>query len=327
MATQVLTTSFSPVGVSLDDAVLREYQAREDLFQAQPNPVRRALELQASLIANSVIEHQAPLHFVLPEQVVCSLNGSGELTLVSVPVQRRDQKVGGLLDILKATDLNRRLKELEDSPDKPVSTCGQLIRHAIARHLVYRMLPLPQRSGSDQHMLFAYALDFFMPQWVALDDQDNLLVNSIEEARASIEAMQRFLSTLKIAAGLAPYFIVDEEYQRKRIGMLAQLLNQGQALARHETGDIIEILKRRVARNSLNRGFDLDLPFFDEQALEIRYLNIPVIPHGRIQFVPAFVVIAARVKQMEVEHSPGLSHTTRKHLLEELISLADAFDD
>jgi hypothetical protein len=108
--------------------------------------------------------------------------------------------------------------------------------------------------------------------------------------------------------------------------MLAQLLNQGQALARHETDGIIERIKRRVKEHSLDRGFDLDLPFFDDLALEVRMLNIPVIPHGRIPFVPAFLVMALRVKQMEVEHSPGLSHTTRKHLLEELIALQEAFD-
>lgn len=129
-----------------------------------------------------------------------------------------------------------------------------------------------------------------------------------------------------MAAKLAPYFIHAEEYQRRLYAILAQLINQGQALARHETSGIIARLKQRVAGNSLNRGFDLDLPFFDDQALEIRTLNIPVIPHGRIQFVPAFLVIALRVKQMEVEHSPGLSHTTQAHLLQELKALEEAFD-
>jgi hypothetical protein len=327
MATNLFTTTYSRVGVSEDDSFLYEHQAQEDLFRVQSNTVQRALEFQASLIAKAVTEHQSPLHFRLPEQVACQLNGTGELTLVNVPVQQREQKVGGLLVLLKSADLNRRLKDLENSPEKAVSTCGQLLRYVVARRLVYRMLPQPQRTGSDQRLLSGYALSFFMPQWVALDDQDNLLVNSVAEAWACIQAMQRFLSTLTIAVGLAPYFIVDEEYQRKRIGVLAQLLNQGQALARHETASIIVRIKRRVREHTLDRGFDLDLPFFDDQALEIRKLNIPVIPHGRIQFVPAFVVIAARVKQMEIEHSPGLSHTTRKHLLEEIKSLIDAFDD
>jgi hypothetical protein len=327
MATQLITTSFSPVGAKLDDPFLLEYQAREDLLYSQPTAVQRALELQASLIAKAVIERQSPLRFMLPEQVACQLDGRDERSLVTVPVHRREQKVGGLLDLLKAADLKLRLKELEDSPEKAVSTCGRLMRHAIARHLVYRMMPPPQRINSSQRLLSAYAMDFFMPQWVALDDQDNLLVNSVEEARACITAMQQTLSILKSAKSLAPYFIADEEYQRKLYGMLAQLINQGQALARHETADIIRRLKRRVADHSLDRGFDLDLPFFDDQGLEIRKLDIPVIPHGRIQFVSAFIVIAIRAKEMEVEHSPGLSHTTRNHLLEELKALQEAFDN
>jgi hypothetical protein len=200
------------------------------------------------------------------------------------------------------------------------------MRHTIARHLVYRMMPHAQRTSGSQRLFSAHALNFFMPQWVALDDQDNLLVSSMEEARACIAEMQQMLSILKIAIALAPYFIVDEEYQRNRYGMLAQLINQGQALARHETADIIRGIKRRVTDHSLDRGFDLDLPFFDDQGLEIRMLDIPVIPHGRIQFVPAFMVIAIRAKEMEVEHSPGLSHTTRSHLLGELKALEEAFD-
>lgn len=326
MAIQALSTSISSTIVSPDDSLFLEYQAREALLNAQPANIQRALELQASLIARAILDHQSPLRFMLPENVVCGFDEYGEPLLVAVPIHQREQKVGGLLDHLKASDFNLYLKRLEDSPDGAISTCGRLLRHTIASYLVYRFLPLPQQIDQNQRLFSRYALKFFMPQWIALDDQDNLLVNSVEEARACIAAMQRYLSIIKMAAKLAPYFIHAEEYQRRLYAILAQLINQGQALARHETSGIIARLKQRVAGNSLNRGFDLDLPFFDDQALEIRTLNIPVIPHGRIQFVPAFLVIALRVKQMEVEHSPGLSHTTQAHLLQELKALEEAFD-
>ncbi len=278
--------------MSLDEQFIAEYQDRESLLQAQPTTVLRALELQASLIAKAILDHQSPLRFMLPENVVCGFDEYGEPLLVAVPIHQREQKVGGLLDRLKASDFNLYLKRLEESPDGAISTCGRLLRHTIARYLVYRFLPLPQQIDQNQRLFSGYALEFFMPQWVALDDQDNLLVNSVEEARACIAAMQHALSILNTAKLLAPYFIADEEYQRNRYGMLAQLINQGQALARHETADIIRGIKRRVAAHSLDRGFDLELPFFDDQGLEIRTLDIPVIPHGRIQFVPAFMVIA-----------------------------------
>jgi hypothetical protein len=145
-----------------------------------------------------------------------------------------------------------------------------------------------------------------MPQWVAFDDQDNLLVHSLDEAKERLGKMQHYLSILKAAGRLAPYIGVDEDFHRKQVGILAQPINQGHAMARHLNGLMIRMIQRRVAENSLNRGMSLSLPYFDDQAMEIRYLNFEVIPRGRIMFVPAFVVIAAKLKQMEVAHSTGL---------------------
>ena len=49
-------------------------------------------------------------------------------------------------------------------------------------------------------------------------------------------SMQRLLEVLHWRVALAPYIVADEEYQQKRYGMLGQLVNQGRALARYETG-------------------------------------------------------------------------------------------
>ena len=68
---------------------------------------------------------------------------------------------------------------------------------------------------------------FYLPQWVAFDDEGHLLVGSVNEAEADIASMQRYLSVLHAAVGLAPYMVADEEYQRKRYGILGQLVNQG----------------------------------------------------------------------------------------------------
>ncbi len=73
---------------------------------------------------------------------------------------------------------------------------------------------------------------FYLPQWVAFDDQGKLLVNSVGEAEADIKSMQRFLNVLFAARSLAPYILADEEYHNKHYGMLGQLVNQGRALAR-----------------------------------------------------------------------------------------------
>ncbi len=167
---------------------------------------------------------------------------------------------------------------------------------------------------------------FYLPQWVAFDDQGRLLVNSTNDAEAHIASMQRFLNLLHAAVSLAPYIVADEEYQAKRYGMLGQLINQGRALARYETQEIINTIKQRAAAQDLNRGLSLSLPYFDDQALRMKMHDFEVIPAGRIMFVPAFVVRAADQEQAKVAQDTRLSPSTRKHLLAELRELEQAFD-
>jgi hypothetical protein len=166
---------------------------------------------------------------------------------------------------------------------------------------------------------------FYLPQWVAFDDHDKLLVNSVTEAEADIKSMQRFLNVLFAARSLAPYILADDEYHNKHYGMLGQLVNQGRALARFMTSDIIRTVKTRAEAQSLNRGLSLRLPYFDDQDLELQTHNFVVIPAGRIMFVPAFVVRAVREERAKVAQDTRFSASTRKHLLVELQMLEDAF--
>jgi len=166
---------------------------------------------------------------------------------------------------------------------------------------------------------------FYLPQWVAFDEHDHLLVNSVEEAEAHVASMQRFLTLLHASVALAPYMVADEVYQQKRYGMLGQLVNQGRALARYRTLEIINEIKRRAAAQDLNRGLSLSLPYFDDQTLELKQRQIEIIPVGRIMFVPAFVVRAVREDQAKVAQDTRLSASTRKHVLGELELLEAAF--
>ena len=160
---------------------------------------------------------------------------------------------------------------------------------------------------------------------MALDDQAHLLVGSVNEAEAHISSMQSFLFVLHAAVSLAPFMIADSEYQRKRYGMLGQLINQGRALAACETTSIISTIKSRAASHDLNRGLSLSLPYFDDQDLEMRTRDFEVIPAGRVMFVPAFVVRAARQEQVKVVQDTRLSQSTRKYLLRQLDMLDKAF--
>ncbi len=180
--------------------------------------------------------------------------------------------------------------------------------------------------GSLQVPYVPAARRFYLPQWVAFDNQDRLIVNSISEAEAHIASMQRFLTILFAARSLAPYMVADEEFEKKRYGMLGQLVNQGRALARYQTREIIHTIHERAKAQSLNRGLSLSLPYFDDQDLRIKSHNFVIIPAGRIMFVPAFVVRAALEERAKIAQDTRFSHSTRTHLMAELQMLGDAFE-
>jgi len=169
------------------------------------------------------------------------------------------------------------------------------------------------------------ARKFYLPQWVAFDDEGNLLVGSVGEAEADVASMQNYLEILHQASAFAPYIIADEEYRKKRYGMLGQLVNQGRALARYKTGEIVETIRERAAAGSLNRGLSLSLPYFDDQELRINVSKFEIIPAGRIMFVPAFVVRAVHQEQAKVAQDTRYDASTRRHLLSLLQLLEEAF--
>jgi hypothetical protein len=183
-----------------------------------------------------------------------------------------------------------------------------------------------QGRGTLQVPFVPAARRFYMPQWVAFDDQGSLLVGSPAEAEAHVQSMQRFVAGLHAAVALAPYIVADQAYQHKRYGMLGQLVNQGRALAHFQTREIIQSIRRRAAAQDLNRGLSLSLPYFDDQGLRLRTYAFVVIPAGRIMFVPGFVVRAAREAQAKVAQDTRLNPSTRTHLLTELHALEQAFE-
>ena len=171
-----------------------------------------------------------------------------------------------------------------------------------------------------------FARKFFLPQWVAFDENGDMLVKSTEEAKSHISSMQRYMEVLFLAVALAPYISADEEYAKKRYGMLGQLVNQGRALAMYQTKEIIARIKGRAEAGSLNRGLRLSLPYFNDQELKIEISNFEIIPSGRIMFVPAFVVRAVRQEQVKVSQDTRYNPSTRKHLLQLLALLEQAFE-
>ncbi|MCX8061654.1 MAG: hypothetical protein N3D16_03625 [Anaerolineales bacterium] len=170
-----------------------------------------------------------------------------------------------------------------------------------------------------------YARRFFLPQWVAFDENGELLLSNVQEAESHIASMQRYLRLLHYAVAFSPCMIADEVYQQKRYGMLGQLVNQGRALAMYQTRQIIETIKKRARAQNLNRGLTIRLPYFDDQDLTMKIYPFVVIPAGRIMFIPAFVVRAVREEEVKVAQDTRLNPTTRKYILKQLKMLEQAF--
>jgi hypothetical protein len=101
---------------------------------------------------------------------------------------------------------------------------------------------------------------------------------------------------------------------------------RGRELARLQVLEMIRKIQIRARAERLNRGLTVSLPFFDDAGQELRWRELVMIPRGRIPFVPAFVVVAARQEAARVQREPGLSDATRAHLIGLLEMLAQAFE-
>jgi hypothetical protein len=294
-----------------------ECQAHQSLFDAQPLDTQRLLEDQARKMAETLVRGERQWRFALPERVATHPPARSGEGLMVVPDEFRHQVVAGLLGRLPARDIRaavrQRLNQLEQSHHQAVAISARLVRYAAVRYIVHDMLP----AGDSGRV--------FMPQWVAFDDE-RLLADSIDEAEGRVALMQNYVSTLHLAVSLAPYIFADEEYQRKRYGMLGQLINQGRALARYQVGVVIGKIQRYAKAGDLNLGFSLSLPYFDDQTLEMKMHDFEVIPAGRIMFVPALVWRAMRQEQEKVQQDTRLNESTRMLLLSELKVLERAFE-
>jgi hypothetical protein len=214
----------------------------------------------------------------------------------------------------------------DDIPNQPVeqdSDSGFVINSSIDAQ---GWLSQPEKGRGE--LLVPYveaARRFYLPQWVAFDTHGKLLLGSVSEAEAHIASMQHYLSILHSAIAIAPYMIADEICQQKRYGMLGQLVNQGRALAHYQSQEIIQTIQQRVGEHRLDRGLRLSLPYFDDQKLLIENHKFVVIPAGRVMFIPAFAVLAAREQQIKVAENNHQSFSTRKNLIVELRALELAF--
>jgi hypothetical protein len=345
--------------------VQQDWVGERAAFDAQPPMTRVFLDQQARRTAEKLLEPPRQINFLLPDRILLPGDSeplavpphrrhqSTGRWLLRASAEQACQALIHLLDAL------------EHDPDPALMFAGSAMRYAIASTMIHEMLPdgLPvvyvaedgdeipsvplndgrkpgsalmaatdaiveTEAGSDGRVQVPFspaARRFFLPQWVVLDEDDHLLVNQPAEAESCLASMQRYVQVLKNAIAIAPYMVADETYQRKRAGMLGQLVNQGRALARFYTRGIIDRITQRAQENSLNRGLNVSIPYFDDQRLAMQIYEMSVIPAGRIVFLPAFVVRAVRLEAAGVAQSASLNSSTRHHLLAELAMLEAAF--
>jgi hypothetical protein len=342
------------------------YEAHRARFEAQPAETRQAVELEARRLGDMLSKTEPVWRaaFMLPEHVAVGSDKEIQPVPDERRLQHVGTWMDRLRGRTLRATLRDRFLELDQSSVRTVATSAKLIRHATAWWMIHRITPLPQHavpttmsaaalsgpdgdSGHPQHLaageegerdwdgqaqehLAAQDLpngSFSVPAWVAFDQDDNLLVDSPAQAESFLAMLQDALAGLRAAISLAPYLIADDVYQAKRAGLLVQLGEQGRALARYETRQIISTLERRASAGQLNRGLKVSLPYYDDQALRLVLRTFEVIPAGRIMFVAALGVRAVQDEQAKVAQDTRLSPATRDHLLEELEMLKRAFRD
>lgn len=334
-------------------------------FAAQPQMTAVFLEQQARQIADALLKPSRQIRFELPDRITVPASSETLVIPAASRTQTIGGRFGRPSSEQARQALVHVLDTLERDPDPAFSLAGSAVRYAVASTMIYQMLPdgrpvnyvlaegdeipsLPteqalhrrsaltaatdalvegeaDRDGQVQVPFAPFARRFFLPQWVAFDEEDQLLVNQVAEAESYLASMQQYMQILGHAVAIAPYIVADEAYQRKRAGMLGQLINQGRALARFHTARIIMTIRRRAAENTLNRGLTVRIPYFDDRQLALHRYMMTVVPDGRIVFVPAFVVRAVRLEAAQVAQSTDLNPSTRRHLLAEFAMLETAF--
>ncbi len=270
------------------DLDLRE-ELRSRMYSLEQSP-DQSVNTSASLLRYATAMHM--IHNMLPAGRSITYQSDGDEQLPTIPVKSLD-------------DVESAITSSSDA--------------------IAEQNPTEDGRGDFQVPFVPAARRFYLPQWVAFGDDGSLLVNSVAEAESFLGSMQRYVAILHTASSLAPYMLADEEYQRKRYGILGQVINQGRALAKYRTVQIIKTIQDRVALGTLNRGLSIGLPYFNDQDLNMAETKLEVIPAGRIMFKPVFVVRSVRLHLAKTEQDTRLNSSTRKHLLQELEMLEQAF--
>lgn len=127
------------------------------------------------------------------------------------------------------------------------------------------------------------------------------------------------------AASLSLPNLTGAEIRREPGQAEAVWAERGLQLVQLQLDEIITKIRRRASAHTLDRGLSISLPYYDDQALELRWREVEIIPPGRVMFLPAFVVLAVEREREQVLHEKALPPSIRGSLLASLQALERAF--
>jgi hypothetical protein len=127
------------------------------------------------------------------------------------------------------------------------------------------------------------------------------------------------------AASLSLPNLTGAEIRRASGQIEAVRADRGHQLVQLQLDEIITKIRRRACAHTLDRGLSISLPYYDDQALELRWWEIQIIPPGRVMFLPAFVVLAVEREREQILGEKRLTPSMRDNLLASLQALERAF--
>lgn len=326
------TTVNSQLMVQVEKSFYIEGEQKWMLWRNQTKDIQQHFVDQAERILRAIQENVSSFEFLLPEKVVLVDPFTHTYREETIPTRYRRQIIGRRLLRRSSSTLSnvlQRLSDLQSSSRLSLSLSANILRYWIARLWLNQIpegKPLPGSEGElSSHS--EVKIQHCFPQWQLINSKGEPLFSAREEAEHRIQAIEATLQSLLSAMALDPDIVEEEAFRSRYTALLAQWVEQGRAYSEYLTKVIVSTIRQRENQHTLNRGLTISLPYFDDQRLEIRYLDLEIVPAGRIAFEEVFLLQAVQKAKQFVFNDSKLSPTTRQHILAELAFLENSFSD
>lgn len=298
-------SAISPAAAYYDQRHQLDWALR--LLEQQPDDLRQDYRRAGRVVAQALTTSTYRFSLDLPRQI--ALEGTRPTALSSQIRITAGSLLGQWRKISCHDAIIARLSALAADDDPALADSVRLVMYSAADVLLTEMLPPLSRIEGD---------------CAAFDNHERLLVSeSLAEPR--VQDLIRYVHWLHMVGQLYPPWTTSDRYNDLFAHLTAFLIQQGRALARLFTDQLIKEVSTSWKTGDLARGLTLYVPYLDERTYQIARYAVLVTPGGRIPFRPQFVVSACRVAEREVRNHPALTQSTRWQLLARLDQIIQAF--